>query len=211
MPREGNRGSRCRRVFDDLVGLGLDPEGDERGLVEHLRPEGDRPWSSHLYSSPMRTWVKVSLAGVALFVVGVLALAGTAGYFVFRNLDRRAATETEALREFDQIRARFPARQPLVEILNPQAGDIQINRLVHPEGRLATTLHVVTWNVDDGERLQTEIPVWLMRFSTLNVLSTLGAAPEKFSLTVQDVQRYGPGIVADYRRPGQNHVLIWAE
>jgi hypothetical protein len=159
----------------------------------------------------MRTWVKVSLAGVALLVVGFVALAGTAGYFVFRNLDRRSATETETLREFDQIRARFPARQPLVEILNPQAGDIRINRTVHPEGRLATTLHVVTWNVDDGERLQTEIPVWLMRFSTLNVLSSLGVAPEKFSLTVQDVQRYGPGIVADYRRPGQNHVLIWTE
>jgi hypothetical protein len=28
---------------------------------------------------------------------------------------------------------------------------------------------------------------------------------------VQDVQRYGPGIVADYRRPGQSHVLIWVE
>jgi hypothetical protein len=159
----------------------------------------------------MRTWVKVSLAGVAVIVLAISALAGISAYFVFRNLDRRAATETETLREFDQIRAKFPARQPLVEIVNPQEGDIRINRLVHPQGLRASTLHVVGWNADDGERIQTEIPVWLMRFSTLNVLSTLGVAPEKFSLTVQDVQRYGPGIVADYRRPGQNHVLIWAE
>ncbi|HYN08998.1 MAG TPA: hypothetical protein VES67_16565 [Vicinamibacterales bacterium] len=158
----------------------------------------------------MRTWVKVSLAGVALVVVGIAALAGTGAYFVLRNLDTRSATEAETLREFDVIRAKFGPRQPLVEIINPQSGDIRLNRLVHPEGRRATTLHVITWNVD-GEVLRTEVPVWLMRFSTLNVLSTLGVAPDKFSLTAEDVQRYGPGIVVDYRRPGQNHVLIWVE
>jgi hypothetical protein len=159
----------------------------------------------------VRTWVKVSLAGIALVVIGFVALAGTGAYFVLRNLDTRSATEAETLREFDAVRARFGARQPLVEITNPQAGDIRINRLVHPEGRRANTLHVVTWNADDGEVFRTSVPVWLMRFSSLNILSTLGVAPEKFSLTVQDVQRYGPGTVVDYRRPGQSHVLIWVE
>jgi hypothetical protein len=99
----------------------------------------------------MRTWVKASLAGVSLVVLGIAALAGTSAYFVFRNLDRRSATETETLRELDAIRARFGPRQPLVELTNPQSGDIRINRLVHPEGRRASTLHVVTWNADDGE------------------------------------------------------------
>ena len=140
----------------------------------------------------MRTWVKVSLAGLALVVLGIAALAGTSAYFVFRNLDTRDATETETLREFDAVRAKFGPRQPLVEFTNPQSADIRINRLVHPEGRRASTLHVITWNSDDGELLRTEVPVWLMRFSSLNVLSTLGVAPEKFSLTVQDVQRYAP-------------------
>ncbi len=55
------------------------------------------------------------------------------------------------------------------------------------------------------------LSVWLMRFSSVNVLSRLGLAPEKFRLTVQDVEQYGPGIVADYRRPGHSHVLIWVE
>ena len=159
----------------------------------------------------MRTWVKVSLAGIALVVVGIAALAGTGAYFVFRNLDTRSASESETLREFDALRAKFGARQPLIEITNPRSGDIRINRLVHPEGRRANTLHVVTWNADDGELLRTEVPVWMMRFSSINVLSTLGVAPDKFSLTVRDVQQYGPGIVVDYRRPGQNHVLIWVE
>ncbi len=159
----------------------------------------------------MRRWVKFSLAGLAVIVVAFGVLAGTGAYFVLRNLDTRSATEPETLREFDLIRARFGARQPLLEIVNPKAGDIRINRLVHPEGLKATRLHVVSWKAEDGELFRTEVPVWLVRFSSINVLSQLGVAPAKFSLTVQDVERYGPGIVVDYRRPGESHALIWVE
>jgi hypothetical protein len=159
----------------------------------------------------MRTWVKVTLAGVSLVVIGVLALGGTAAYFVFRNLERRGATEADTVRAIEAVRERFPGRPPLVEVIDPQAGNIRLNRLVHPEGRRPTTIHVLAWNADDGELMRTKIPLWLMRFSSLNILSQMGIAPEKFRLTVHDVQQYGPGIVADYRRPGRNLVLIWVE
>jgi hypothetical protein len=43
------------------------------------------------------------------------------------------------------------------------------------------------------------------------VLSHLGIAPEKFRLTAEDLARYGPGIVVDYRQPGSDQVLIWLE
>ena len=159
----------------------------------------------------MRTWVKVSLVGALLLLVAFGVLAGVGGYFFISNLDTRTASETEALRDFDVIKARFAGRQPLVEVVNPKAGDIRVNRTVHPEGRRATTLHVITWESDDNRVLRSEVPVWLMRFSTINVLSKLGVAPDKFRLTVQDVQLYGPGVVVDYRRPGEGHVLIWTE
>ena len=159
----------------------------------------------------MRTWVKVTLAGVSVVVIGVLALGGTAAYFVFRNLERRGASEADTVRAIEAVRERCPGRPPLLEVVDPQAGNIRLNRLVHPEGRRPTTIHVLTWNTDDGEMLRTKIPLWLMRFSSLNILSQLGIAPEKFRLTVQDVERYGPGIIADYRRPGRNLVLIWVE
>jgi hypothetical protein len=140
-----------------------------------------------------------------------LVLAGVGGYYVFRHLETGTATEAVTLKEFDAIRARFPERLPLVEIINPQAGDIRINKLTHPEGREATTLHVLTWKAADGEKFQTDVPLWLMRFSSVNVLSRLGVTPSKYRLVVHDIERYGPGIVADYRRPGHSHVLIWAQ
>ena len=160
----------------------------------------------------MRKWVKWTLAGFVGVIVLFLVVAGVGGYYVFRHLETSEATEAVILKEFDAIRARFPERLPLVEIINPQAGDIRVNKLVHPEGREATTLHVLTWNRDEGgEKLQTDVPLWLMRFSSFNILSKLGVTPSKYRLVVHDIERYGPGIVADYRRPGQSHVLIWAE
>ena len=160
----------------------------------------------------MRKWVKWTLAGFVGVIVLFLIVAGVGGYYVFRHLETGEATEAVTLKEFDAIRARFPERLPLVEIVNPQAGDIRINRLTHPEGREATTLHVLTWNGGEGgEKLQTDVPLWLMRFSSVNILSKLGVTPSKYRLVVHDIEVYGPGIVADYRRPGQSHVLIWAQ
>jgi len=59
----------------------------------------------------MRTWVKVTLGGVALVAVVVLALAGVGAYFVLGNMNKRDAGEAEALRDIDAIRARFGARR----------------------------------------------------------------------------------------------------
>lgn len=159
----------------------------------------------------MRRWVKWTLSAFIGCIVLFLVAAGVGGYYVFRHLETAQSSETAILKEFDAIRARFPERLPLVEIVNPQTGDIRINKATHPEERRATTLHVLTWERDEDRKLQTDVPLWLMRFSTLNVLSKLGVTPSKYRLVVQDIERYGPGIVADYRRAGQSHVLIWAQ
>src|SRR5262245_60831296 len=158
----------------------------------------------------MRTWVKVTIGSVAAGGPAVAPLAGVSIYYFFRHLETGQATEAATLKEFDALRARFGSRQPLIEIVNPAVADIHVNRTRHPEGRRASTLHVLTWSVDNG-RLQAELPLWLMRFSSVNILSTLGLAPEKFRLTVDDVASYGPGIVAEFRQPGRSDVIIWAE
>jgi len=159
----------------------------------------------------MRTWVKVTLAGVVLVVVGFIALAGTGTYYFLRHLETATASEADSTRDADAIRARFKSRPPMIEIVNLQDADLRIQRVAHPEGRRADTMHVLTWNAEDGEMLKTDVPLWLMRFSSLNVLSHLGIAPSKFQLTVEDLKRFGPGIVVDHRKPGRNQVLIWLE
>lgn len=158
----------------------------------------------------MRRWVKVTLSLGAVLVIGVLALAGTGAYLFFRHLETRTVNETGARGEFDAVRARFVGRPPLIEIGNIKAGDVRVNRLVHPEGRQASTIHFITWE-RDGKLLRADVPVWLMRFSSLNIASRLGIAPSRFQLTVDDLKRYGPGVVVDFRPPGGDQVLIWLE
>ena len=159
----------------------------------------------------MRKWVKVTLSLVIVAVLGFMVLAGAGAYLVFRHLDTRSAAEADTKADFDAVRTKFAGRAPLVEIRNLASGDLTINRAVHPQGRRAATVHVMTWNAEDAELLRTDVPVWLMRFSSINVLSHLGIAPQKFRLTAEDLERYGPGIVVDYKQPGKNQVLVWLE
>ncbi len=158
----------------------------------------------------MRTWVKVTIAGAAVLVVGFIALAGTGAYLFFRHLDTRTVAEPDARKEFEAVRARFVGRPPLIEIVNIQAGDVRVNRLVHPQGRQSSRLHVLTFD-PGGQLLRTDVPLWLMRFSTVNIASHLGLTPSKFRLTAEDLKRYGPGIVVDFRPSAGDQVLIWLE
>ena len=159
----------------------------------------------------MRTWVKATIGAAVVVIACLAALAGTAGYFVMRSLERRSATESVAQGEIDGIRGRFGTRPPLIEVVDPRTMDVRINRVAGGGAAPVSTLHVVSWKAEDNEIARTEVPLWLMRFSTLNVLSQLGVVPAKIRLTVQDVDRYGPGIVVDYNKPGSFRVLVWAD
>ena len=156
-------------------------------------------------------WLKWTLIGLAVAFVLFAALAGVGGYYFFRHLETDTSTEAATAKQVESIKARFPERLPLVEIINPQAGDIRLNKTRHPEGKEATTLHVVTWEAESGRKLETDFPLWLMRFSSYNILSKLGITPSKYRLVVADIEHYGPGIVAEFKRPGVNYVLIWAQ
>ena len=159
----------------------------------------------------MRTWAKVGIAGIAAMVVAFVALSGTSAYFVLRHLNVGTATEEAAMKEFEAIRTRFGSRPHLVEVVDADARNFRINMPPAPSATRISTLHVFTWNQKDGEVFRTEVPVWLMRFSLINVLSNLGVTPERFRLTIQDLHAYGPGIVVDYRKPGETRVLLWVQ
>jgi hypothetical protein len=159
----------------------------------------------------MRTWVKVTLGGVALIAVAVVALGATGAYFVMRHMEKVAGSEGQAVQEIDAVKARFGSRPPLVEIIDPQRADIRINRPVEASASRVGTIHVISWKSDTAELSRADFPLWLMRFSTVNIASQLGIAPEKFRLTVSDVERYGPGIIVDYGSRGAFRVLVWVD
>jgi hypothetical protein len=163
------------------------------------------------YTRDVRTWVKVTIGGAALVALAYIVLAGTGAYFVLRNLDTRTTTEADATRELDALRGRFGARPPLVEINDARSGDIRINRDSGTEAKPITTLHVLAWKTEDHELVRMEVPLWLARFSAVNVLSKMGVGPANLRLTVQDIERYGPGIVIDFGKPGADRAVVWTD
>jgi hypothetical protein len=159
----------------------------------------------------MRTWVKATVGVFAVIAVAVLVLAATGAFFVFRNMEKRPGSEADAAQTIEAVKARFGARPPLVEIVDPQSADIRINRPAVASAAPVGTIHVINWKGDTGELIRTDVPLWLMRFSTLNIASQLGIAPAKFRLTVRDVERYGPGIVVDSGSTGAFRLLVWVD
>lgn len=159
----------------------------------------------------MRTWAKVTIGGAVLAALVFIALAGTGAYFVLRTLDTSTSTEADAMRELDALRGRFGARPPLVEIDDVHSGDIRINRAAGAAAKPVTTLHVLAWKTESRELVRMAVPIWLARFSAVNVLSQLGVGPANLRLTVQDIERYGPGIVIDFKRPGADRAVIWTD
>lgn len=159
----------------------------------------------------MRTWVKRTLIGVAIVAVAFAILAGTTAFYAFRALDTRTATEADSAGDFQAIRTRFGTRPPLIEVTGPATNEFRINRSTEADSRPVSTLHVVTWEPKERRLLKTEVPIWLMRFSSINILSQLGVTPDRFKLTVQDIERYGPGVVIDFNQPGKSRVLLWVD
>ena len=159
----------------------------------------------------MRKWVKVTIGGVALVVLALAALGGTAAYYVMRNLEERPAGEAEAVKLIEGVKARFGPRPPLIEVADPRRADVRVNRAADASATRVDTIHVLNWKSETSELSRVEMPLWLMRFSSINLASNLNIIPAKLSLTVADVERYGPGIIVDYGSPGTSRVLVWVD
>lgn len=158
----------------------------------------------------MRKGPKVALISVAvLFAIGLL-FVGTMAVQVGRHVDMHTATQIEASKEFDAIRATRATGPALVEI-DAQTGDVKVNRVATRVRRPISTLYVASWNGEDNEVFRTQAPIWLLRMSPVNILSNLGVAPARFRVTFADLERFGPGLILDQTRPDRKRVLVWAE
>ena len=157
----------------------------------------------------MRTWVKVTLGGVIACLLALSLLAGTGAYYFFRHLQTSTIGEAPAQPEFESVRKKFGGRPPLVEVVNPRTGDIRVQPAKHPDGLRASTVYVLSWDAENNQLLRTDLPLWLMRFSSINVLSHLGLAPARYRLTAEDIASFGPGIIVEYREGGSKRGRFW--
>ena len=162
----------------------------------------------------MRRAIRIALWIAVIGAVGLIAIGAGVGLVVWRHtaLTKPAAAEAQAA--FTSLRERYKGRAPLVEIKNmgPLMIDARINRLPESAPRHRVRhFHVIVWDSRGGSFVRSSAPVWWMHFNGDSLLSQLGVPIGGLSLTVADVERYGPGIIVDFQPPGGGHMLVWTE
>jgi hypothetical protein len=161
-----------------------------------------------------------------LFFIGlgtaitVLAVVGLGLWFVLSHRDSVAASPQLAEAEFSQLRARFANQLPLVDMNRREAQEM-------PNMPQATTLprsfHTVIFDTRGGQRIvRITVPYWFARrfagrareFKWLGQLTFLDDTefdPEAIRLSLDQVERRGPGLVAYYQHPGGGQFISWVE
>ena len=79
-----------------------------------------------------------------------------------------------------------------------------------------TALHAVVYNTDTRKLVTIDVPMWVLRmlpthkrFSFVN--DDVDFDSSRAHLTLEDVDRHGPGLILDGHSRDGDRVLIWAE
>ena len=160
-----------------------------------------------------RKWLAIILGVVFFFGIMAVGCVVVAVSYFRQNMAVTETSEEAALREMDAIRARFPGQQPLIQLVDgrpeilPRTGD-------SPTRTSLTTLHVAAFDSDEGNLVKFSLPFWLIRMKSGPIRISAyqqGWDDRGVSFNVEDIEKNGPGIIADVTEPREGRVLIWAE
>lgn len=165
-----------------------------------------------------KTWVSVLIASV--IVVGVLAVSAVGGtaYFIYRHVHTQLFIPADdAERQFAATRARFAGQQALIEL--GKDDEPLLHREVIPEAMPATkleTVRVLAYDTRARKLVNVSIPMWLLRLSPSNKVSILNDNgidfdSDRLRLTLDDLERRGPGLILDQTARRGSQVLVWVE
>ncbi len=165
--------------------------------------------------SAKRKWIPIAIGvAILLMFIGIGAVIFTVSY-ARDHLQITTMSEADARRAFDEVHAKFPGRA-LIEIQDGEPapfGDRSHEAVSRVE---LTTLHVLAWDPDDDHLARVEIPFWLLRLKSGPIgfsSYAAGLRSDRVRLTVEDIERHGPGIVVDVSDPRRNRgrALVWAD
>ena len=160
-----------------------------------------------------RNWILV-VFGVFVLVafVGIGVVIAVAAWFQ-QNLEVQNTSERDAETSFVEVRQKFNTRVPLLEIRNGRPAYTAGRPPASGPTSSLTTLHVLAWDPDDEELARVAVPFWLLRLKS-DPIEFSGYGPgldNGVDLRVEDIERYGAGIILDTKTPRGGRVLLWAQ
>jgi len=163
----------------------------------------------------VKTWVWIVVAIAVVCILGLVALAGIAAYFVSQHIETANATPSSAAREFDSVKAGFAGQKPLVE-LDKQGQFLRANtdRAAGPNAPVPEQLHLLAFDPSDGRMVRFSLPFWFLRLKAGNATIDLNGNRmdlEDLRLRVEDLERFGPSLIVDHTGPAGERVLVWSK
>ena len=160
-----------------------------------------------------RTWLWIVL-GVFMFFV-IVAAGGLffAVSFFRQSMEVMPMSASSAEQEFDAVRARFAGKQPLFQLVDDRAQMVS-DPSAKPAAAAPDAVHLLAWDEDEEQLVKFSIPFWLLRLKSGPIRISAYAADfndRGLSFTVEDLERYGPGLLLDLPHQRDGRVLIWAE
>jgi hypothetical protein len=167
--------------------------------------------------SNRKTWISVLIAAVIIVgIVAVSAVGGTA-YFIYRHVHTQFTPTENAEKQFADARARFAGQRPLIEMV--KGAEPVLHRETIPKTMPATkldTLRVLAYDSHANKLVNVSIPMWLLRLAPSNKFSFMkdngiDFDSDRVHISLEDVERRGPGLLLDQADRRGSQVLVWTE
>lgn len=163
----------------------------------------------------VKTWIWIVVAVAVVGVLGLVAVAGLGFYFASQHIETRAVSPGRAAKDFDSIRARFAGQVPIIE-LDDRGRFIRAHtdRAAADPSRPPERLRVLAYDAKDGRIVEVKVPFWLLRLKMGGASIDLNGRHMDFEdlrLSVDDLERFGPALIAEHRAPDGDRVLVWSE
>ena len=160
-----------------------------------------------------RTWLWILLGLMAMFVIGIIAIAALGLFFVRSHVNLKTVTAVEAFREFDIARAPFKDAKPIFEI-DAREHPKQIKKLTElpTSTKRAENMHILIFDDDDGKLVNLSLPFWVLKMGKQKIdFSHNEFDLERLQLDVKELERVGPVLLLDYQVRSGQRVLIWTQ
>ena len=156
-----------------------------------------------------KPWIAILIAIFIIAGIGAIGLVAGSMYWFSRHVSSQSTSTESAEALFDRERARFAGQQPIVEFSgggdNPAVRRLQTAE-ANPRGGEMQALHARVYDPEDGRLVRADIPFWLIRLG-----KSFSFMPDMGSVTLEDLERHGHGLIVNGRSEEGHQVLVWID
>ena len=163
----------------------------------------------------VKTWVWVVIGVAVMCILGLVAIAAMGFYFVSRHIETKPATAATAAVEFEAVKASFAGQTPLIELgRDGRFLRAHTDRPAPAHAPVPDDLHLLAFDPSDGRIVRFSIPFWLLRLKMGNANIDFNGRQmdlDDLRLKVEDLERFGPTLIAEHKAPDGSHVIVWSQ